>query len=250
MSVQLNHDSSWLKVSASFLGGIAGSNLGYVGFSYASIALHQLSRRYYPIKNWSSSRCSTSVLVRERLFPSWHQQLTLIQYDCPSFPFSLFTQERFSSFSSKLLYCPSFPSSLFTRSLFLFFQASGFPLFSIQSLYTQGTFLSFFQASGLPLFSFQSLKTRPLFLFLPGPVWLLLLCLSSLLVERWRGSQIRLAGLFFVLALPSCSLLCRSSFSFFLSLPPWMKIGQIMPGVSLSLYSENTFITQRLHCLT
>ena len=31
----------------------------------------------YPSKNWLSSRCLTSVIVRELVFPSWHQPLTL-----------------------------------------------------------------------------------------------------------------------------------------------------------------------------
>ena len=35
-----------------------------------------LPRRPYPSGNWSSFRCLTSVIVRELIFPSWHQPLT------------------------------------------------------------------------------------------------------------------------------------------------------------------------------
>ena len=46
---------------------------------YASTALQQhsqLPRTFCPSENWLSSRCLTSLIVRELVFPSWHQPLT------------------------------------------------------------------------------------------------------------------------------------------------------------------------------
>ena len=46
---------------------------------YALIALQQYSplpRKFYQSGKWLSSRCLTSVIVRELVFPPWHQPLT------------------------------------------------------------------------------------------------------------------------------------------------------------------------------
>ena len=41
-----------------------------------STAGSPLTRKFYPSGNWLSSRCLTSVIVQELVFPSWHQPLT------------------------------------------------------------------------------------------------------------------------------------------------------------------------------
>ena len=46
---------------------------------YTLIALQQhltIPRKYHPTENWLSSRCLTSMIIRELVFPSWHQPLT------------------------------------------------------------------------------------------------------------------------------------------------------------------------------
>ena len=37
-----------------------------------------LPRRFYPSENWFSSKCLTSVITRERVFPSWYKPLLLL----------------------------------------------------------------------------------------------------------------------------------------------------------------------------
>ena len=50
---------------------------------HALVAIQQRSplfRKFYPSEDWLSSRCLTSVIARELVFPSWHQMLT--SYQC------------------------------------------------------------------------------------------------------------------------------------------------------------------------
>ena len=78
---------SWRKVDFQWMGleGFCGQPLGpnfpspwanmlalRLDFSTAA-----LTRKFYPSENWLSSRFLTSVIVRELVFPSWHQPLTI-----------------------------------------------------------------------------------------------------------------------------------------------------------------------------
>ena len=64
---------------------------------YSSISLQQhspLPRRFYPSENWLSSRCLTSVIIGELVFPSCQQPLTksyhFAHIASPQFTFALF----------------------------------------------------------------------------------------------------------------------------------------------------------------
>ena len=104
----LHQDDLWFLCFVLFFGlwGFWGQHLDQIsplpeqlcGFNtlIAWLQHSPLPTRCYPTENWMRSRCLTSVIVRELVFPSWHQPLTRVRW------LDIFTNIFFFFFQAQL----------------------------------------------------------------------------------------------------------------------------------------------------